>query len=99
MGKSGLWYVLTVAHRSTEDHYPLQLGARGRIVLPAPVRRRLDLHPGDRLILTLKGPGEVLLTRAEEAARSGRGLLKAAAGNRSLVDELIAERRGDAEGE
>jgi len=33
------------------EKYRLQLGERGRIVLPARVRERLKLNPGDRLVL------------------------------------------------
>jgi AbrB family looped-hinge helix DNA binding protein len=81
------------------DTYDVELGDRGRLVLPVAVRRRCELAPGDRLIVTVEGPGVVRLTTAREAARRGRGLLRRWAGDRDLVAELLAERRRDARDE
>ncbi len=81
-------------------HLPtVQLGDKGRLVLPANIRKALDLRPGDRLVVVLEEPGAVRLTSAREIARRGRGLLDPASRRYALVDELIAERRREAEGE
>ena len=83
-------------------HYTLHLGHRGRLVLPAAVRQRLDLKEGDRLILTVEADGSLRLSSAREAARAGRGLLRRLLPDlegRRLSDELIAERRGEAASE
>ncbi len=80
-------------------HYTLHLGHRGRLVLPAAVRRCLDLKEGDRLILTVEADGSLHLVSAREAARHGRGLLRQLLpdlAGRSLSEELIAERRDEA---
>lgn len=79
--------------------YAIVLGERGRLVLPAPLRRRLDLHPGDRLIASFGADGEIRLVSAREQARRLHGLYRDLAPRRSLADELIAERRAEAERE
>jgi AbrB family looped-hinge helix DNA binding protein len=79
---------------STEN-YSVALGERGRLVLPAPIRKRLDLHAGDRLILTVTD-GEVRIVSAREQAGRLLGMFRDLAPGRSLVDELIAERREEA---
>jgi AbrB family looped-hinge helix DNA binding protein len=78
------------------ERYTIALGDRGRLVLPAAVRRRLHLQPGDRLIVTVNADGEVRLVSAREQARRLNGLYRDLAPGRSLVDELIAERRAEA---
>ena len=81
---------------SEQQSFSVVLGDRGRVVLPAPVRRRLNLHPGDRLILTVGEDGTASLVSAVQAARALEGIFKDIAPGRSLVDELIAERREEA---
>jgi AbrB family looped-hinge helix DNA binding protein len=65
-------------------------------VLPSQLRKRLDLHPGDRLIVTVDDEGGFQVVSARELARRLRGLYRDLAPGRSLVDELIAERREEA---
>jgi len=79
------------------EHYAIALGERGRLVLPAKLRRRLDLQPGDRLIITVEDEAGLRLVSAREQARRLRGLYGDLAPERSLADELIAERREDAQ--
>ena len=73
--------------------YSVQLGDRGRLVLPAPARRELGLEPGCRLVLSIEEPGVLKLTSAQRAAANCQGLLRDLAGDRSLAEELITERR------
>lgn len=80
---------------TTKEHYSLHLGARGRIVLPASVRKRLGLKGGDRLILTVESDSTLRLIGLRAQVEKHRGLLKHLAPGRSLVDELIQERRAD----
>ncbi|WP_318766150.1 AbrB/MazE/SpoVT family DNA-binding domain-containing protein [Lactiplantibacillus carotarum] len=47
--------------------YSLKVSSRGQVVLPAPVRRQLDLQPGDELQLTTNSSGEMLLKRKPSA--------------------------------
>lgn len=68
------------------------LGAQGRLVLPARIRAALGLQPGDRLHLSVVGHG-VVLERPSDAVAELRSLGSGATAGRSLVDELLAERR------
>ena len=70
----------------------LVLGLQGRLVIPADVRASLGLAPGDRLHLHVDGQ-RLVLQRPADAARELRGLAAMVPRTRSLVDELLAERR------
>lgn len=77
-------------------NYTIRLGARGRMVLPSTVRKQFDLNEGDRLVMIVSPDGELRLRSAESVVKSVRGIYRDLAGNRSLADELIAERRQEA---
>jgi AbrB family looped-hinge helix DNA binding protein len=79
-----------------DERYSVSLGDRGRLVLPAKLRKRLDLHPGDRLIITVDAEGGFRAVSARDLADRLFGLYRDLAPGRSLVDELIAERREEA---
>ena len=68
------------------------LGQQGRLVIPAEMRTALGLVPGDRLYLHVVGQ-RVVLERQQDAAAELRGLALEVPQARSLVDELLAERR------
>ena len=87
-----MWYIVCVTHGET---FPVQLGDRGRLVLPAEIRKRLNLHEGDELLVTVQGDGSLRLTSPRQVVRETRGLYRARTGRRSLADELIAERRAE----
>ncbi len=96
-----MWYIPYMANGNDKFHdrreqFALHLGARGRLVLPAPIRKRLGLKEGDRLVLTLEPDGTLRLTSLREQVKKLRGLLKDLAPGRSLVDELIRDRRAEA---
>ena len=82
------------AHRRSEVHFDLAIGERGRLVLPALVRRRLKLHPGDKLTLTITEDGAMLLESRRQALRKLRGSFSHL--GPGLVDELLEERRTEA---
>lgn len=89
------WRVVPL-YMPMQDSFSVRLGDRGRLVLPAEFRQRLDLKRGDRLIFTMEPDGSVRMTTAAELARRLRGAFAAEEPERSLVDELIAERREEA---
>lgn len=70
----------------------LVLGQQGRLVIPAEVRAALGLAPGDQLHLHLDGQ-RVVIERQQDAAAELRGFAASVPEARSLVDELLAERR------
>ena len=73
------------------ERYTVALGERGRLVLPAALRRRLDLRPGDRLIVTVDADDGFRIVSAREQARRLCGLYRDVTPGCSLADELIAE--------
>ncbi|MEE6282800.1 AbrB/MazE/SpoVT family DNA-binding domain-containing protein [Georgenia sunbinii] len=70
----------------------LILGQQGRLVIPAEIRSTLGLAPGDQLHLRVEGR-RVVLERQQDAVAELRGLASEVPKHRSLVDELLAERR------
>ena len=73
----------------------LVMGQQGRLVIPAEIRETLGLAPGDRLHLHLAGT-RLVLERPRDAVAELRRLGTDVPRARSLVDELLAERRADA---
>lgn len=76
----------------------LVLGQQGRLVIPAEIRAALGLAPGDRLHVHLTGR-QLVLERQQDAVAELRGLAAGVPSTRSLVQELLAERRAAAAAE
>ena len=79
---------------------PVRLGPQGRLVVPAELRRELDLQEGAELAIRSDGRRLILEPRREVLRRLRRRF--ADAGDVSLADELAADRaeevrRGSAE--
>lgn len=74
------------------------LGRQGRVVIPAEIRVALALSPGDVLHLHV-ADGRLVLTRPADAVAGLRRLGASVPSGRSLVEELLAERRTAAETE
>lgn len=70
------------------------MGDRGRIVVPAEVRERAGLHAGTPLVLIETPDGLILLTREQLKAR-----VRAELAGLDLVNELLTERRAQADAE
>jgi AbrB family looped-hinge helix DNA binding protein len=70
------------------------VGDRGRIVVPAEVRQRAGLSEGTPLVLIETPDGLILLTREQIKAR-----VRADLSGLDLVEELLAERRAQADAE
>ncbi|HEY0259540.1 MAG TPA: AbrB/MazE/SpoVT family DNA-binding domain-containing protein [Lacisediminihabitans sp.] len=76
------------------------LSAEGRVVVPARIRKILGLVPGTTLTFRLDGDDVVMTTREVAVARLQRMFREAPRSpSGSLVDELISERRAEAERE
>jgi len=76
-----------------------KIAAGGRIVIPAEFRRGLGADVGDEVILRLVGQEVHILTRAQ-AIRKAQALVRnSVPTGRSLVQELLRERRKEAKRE
>jgi len=73
----------------------IQLGPQGRLVVPAALRKRLGLEPGERLLVRVKDGALILEPRAVVERRL-RARFSKLDPEVSLADALIAERRAEA---
>jgi AbrB family looped-hinge helix DNA binding protein len=71
----------------------------GRIVIPAEYRRALGLEVGDEVVIRMEDGGLRILTRSEAVRRAQSIVRRHVKKGRSLVNELSAERRAEAERE
>jgi len=90
--------LIAISHENVTDQYNVRskLNENGRIVIPAEIRSKMGIKPGDTLFLTLEGDilkVESQLARIRRIQESLRALIP---GNRLLSDELIADRREEA---
>ncbi|HFQ14180.1 MAG TPA: AbrB/MazE/SpoVT family DNA-binding domain-containing protein [Gammaproteobacteria bacterium] len=74
----------------------VQIGAQGRVVIPAALRKALKLKPGDRLLARKVGES-LVLERREAVERRLQARFSHIPRDVSLTDELIAERRAEAD--
>ena len=70
-----------------------KLGEGGRIVIPAEYRQALGLQVGDEVILRLEGKELRIFTLNQAIRRAQELVNRYIPQERSLADELIAERR------
>lgn len=84
-----------VQYMAHKDQYVVRLGERGRLVLPAELRRLAGLVEGEELMLVYRD-GVIRLASRRELARAGRGMFAHVGSGRDLIGELLAERREEA---
>ena len=77
-------------------HEHVELGAGGRLVIPAKMRAALGMAVGDRLNVRLEGSELRIYTYKEGLRRVQEMMQGLVPEGVSLVDELIAERRREA---
>ena len=84
---------------SSQDSFRVKVGPAGRIVIPAVLRDRYNFEEGDMLIVRAKEDG-VMVESASAALKRAQALVKTLVPEGvSLVDELINDRRREAERE
>jgi AbrB family looped-hinge helix DNA binding protein len=82
----------------SHQEHRIVVGDRGRVVLPSRVRTELGLEPGSRLLLSTEKDGSLRLRPYRSVADQNRGMLaELAPAGKSMVDELLADRRREAE--
>jgi AbrB family looped-hinge helix DNA binding protein len=80
--------------KSVEVH----LGRQGRLVIPAALRQLLGFEEGDTLVAREEA-GRLVLEKQEMVKQRLKARFAQVPKDRSLVDELIAERREEAKRE
>jgi AbrB family looped-hinge helix DNA binding protein len=77
----------------------VKLGEGGRIVIPAEYRKALGIDVGDDLMLHVDNGIIMLLTRKQAIQYVQERMAKYTTDERKLADEIISERRKEAEHE
>ena len=72
-----------------------QVSAGGRIVIPAEIRRKMGIQSGDQVILSYHD-GELHIATRKQRLQQAKAIVKACAGTVSLAEELVGERRAEA---
>lgn len=76
-----------------------RVAAGGRVVIPAHYRRQMGIDVGDEVMLRLED-GEVRITTLQQGIRRAQEIVRRyVPEGRSLVDELLEERRREARDE
>ena len=74
-----------------------QVSAGGRIVIPADIRKLMGINTGDQVILSYHD-GELHISTRKQRLKQAKALVKAScAGIHSLADELLEERKAEAD--
>jgi AbrB family looped-hinge helix DNA binding protein len=81
-----------------DEAIEVTVGPQGRLVVPAALRRRLDLQPGDVLLARAEEDRLVLERRGAILARLRERFAHVPA-DISLADELLVQRREEAKRE
>lgn len=77
--------------------YAMKISEGGRVVVPAEIRKALDIKDGDTVLWELKDGEAHLTTRREHLMEAQKAFMSLFPDrSRSLVDELIADRRAEA---
>ncbi len=96
MGESSKGFAEQGAGLAPSLAHKVELGAGGRLVIPAPMRAALGMKGGDKLLLRLEG-NELRIYTYEEATRRAQEIVRSfVSPGVSLVDELIADRHAEA---
>ena len=81
------------------DDMTVSVAENGRLVLPVAVRRRLNIAKGGTIVIR-KEDGRLLLESLDDAIGRAQALVRRFAPDATgVVDEFLAERRAEAEGE
>jgi AbrB family looped-hinge helix DNA binding protein len=77
--------------------YHLKVDASGRIVLPAEARQRNHIAEGDTVIITENAEGLLIKTRDKVLADARAYFANLAPASVSLSEEILRDRRSEAE--
>ena len=68
----------------------------GRLLVPAQLRKELGVGPGDEVFMAVVDGALHVWSQKQAIARAQARVRELTSGKRSLVDELLAERRAEA---
>jgi AbrB family looped-hinge helix DNA binding protein len=87
--------MVTVTRTERELKARGRIGAGGRLVIPAEIRRELGLEEGEPVVMRVQD-GELRIWSLSEGIRRAQAIAsKYKRPGESVVDELIAERRAE----
>jgi AbrB family looped-hinge helix DNA binding protein len=88
------------AYNGGMETYTARLEKSGRILIPAAVRRHLGLSEGSQVIVRVGESGTLQVSsRSQALAKARREIRKYIPAGRDLAEELIRDRRAEAERE
>lgn len=73
-----------------------QVTTGGRIVIPAEIRRKMDIQCGDQVLLSYHD-GELHIASRKQRLQQAKAIVQAFVQEGSLADQLIAERRAESD--
>lgn len=79
--------------------FSVKIEKSGRILIPATIRKRLGLKEGTQLLMRVDEAGIQIGTREQALIRAHQELRRYIPASRNLSEELIEERRAEAERE
>jgi AbrB family looped-hinge helix DNA binding protein len=78
---------------SMKSEARMRVNENGRVVIPAPFRKRLGINIGDEVVLRIENDELRITTLKQNLERAQRLVRKHVKAGTSLVDELTRERR------
>jgi AbrB family looped-hinge helix DNA binding protein len=72
------------------DHMEAEVDSRGRVTIPAEIRRHFGIKPGTKLIVR-EEEGRIVVMMYAQYVRSLRGVLR----GKGLIERLSEERRSE----
>lgn len=88
------------SHPEAGGDFHVKIGTSGRMVMPAALRDRLHVRPGDTLVFRSRDDGAVEVRTRDQVLREALDYFaRLAPADRVWSDELIRDRRADAEAE
>lgn len=82
----------------TTEQTKTKIAEGGRVVIPIEYRRALQLEIGDEILVIFKNE-EIKIIPRKKALRRAQEIVSRYSSSRSLAEELISERRQEAENE
>jgi AbrB family looped-hinge helix DNA binding protein len=79
--------------------YSAKITAKGRLTVPSRIRRRFGIKPGTRLNFVEEGDRIIFQPVTREYISSFCGIFKQKPGEKSVVQELLDDRRNEREKE